>query len=153
MEEYNMAIPWTPDLSTAVDEIDDQHKELISRVDSLLSALDKGRGREEISKIVQFLSDYVVFHFGNEERYMTQYSYTNTSQHLAQHAQFIKTFVRLKDRLLMEGINAQLAEDTRQLVVDWLINHIKYSDKALGLFLKRKLPSAAPAGSRPAPRS
>jgi len=38
----------------------------------------------------------------------------------------------------MEGINAQLAEDTKQLVVDWLINHIKYSDRALGMFLKLK---------------
>jgi hemerythrin len=51
----------------------------------------------------------------------------------------VKTFLRLKDRLLMEGIDAGLMEDTKQLVLDWLVNHIKYSDKALGLFLKRKL--------------
>jgi len=134
-----MAIPWTPELSTSVDEIDNQHKELIQRVDGLLTALAQGKERPEIAKIIQFLSDYVVFHFGNEERYMKQYGYQNATQHLAQHAQFVKTFGRLKDRLLMEGIGPELAEDARQLVVDWLINHIKYSDRALGLFLKRKL--------------
>ena len=134
-----MALPWTPDLSTAVPEIDDQHKELIVRVDALLGALAQGKGREEIAQIIQFLGDYVVFHFGNEERYMKRYGYQNTTQHLAQHAQFVKTFGRLKDRLLLEGLDARSADEVRQLVVDWLINHIKFSDKALGLFLKRKL--------------
>jgi hemerythrin len=134
-----MALQFTPDLSTTVTEIDDQHKELFTRVNGLLSALTQGKGREEITKVVQFLTEYVVFHFGVEEKYMAKYGYTNTVQHKAQHEQFVKTFLRLKDRLLMEGINPQLMDDTKQLVVDWLINHIKYSDKALGLFLKRKL--------------
>jgi len=51
----------------------------------------------------------------------------------------VKTFGRLKERLLREGTGPQLIEDTRQLVVDWLINHIKYADRGLGLFLKRKI--------------
>ncbi len=95
--------------------------------------------REEITKIVQYLSDYVVFHFGNEERYMAQYSYSSTTPHKAQHEQFVKNFMKLKDRLLLEGINPRLAEETKDLCVDWLINHIKYSDRALGMFLKLKM--------------
>lgn len=51
------------------------------------------------------------------------------------------TFLRMKDRLLLEEIDPQNTEETKQLVVDWLINHIRYSDKGLGLFLKRKLPA------------
>lgn len=136
-----MALQFTPDLSTTVAEIDDQHQELFKRVDSLLAALRAGQGREELVKTIQFLTDYVVFHFGVEEAYMDRYSYMDRIQHKAQHAQFVKTFLRLRDRLLLEGINPQTTEDAKQLVVDWLINHIKYSDKGLGLFLKRKLPA------------
>jgi len=138
-----MALQFTPDLSTTVAEIDDQHKELFKRVDGLLVALRSGAGtgRDELVRTIQFLTDYVVFHFGIEEKYMDQYGYVDRSQHKAQHELFVKTFLRLKDRLLLEGINAQNIEDTKQLVVDWLINHIRYSDKGLGLFLKRKLPS------------
>jgi len=134
-----MALQWTTDLSTSVGEIDDQHRELFVRVDGLLTALAQGKGREETTKVVQFLTEYVVFHFGVEEKYMARFGYTNTTQHTAQHVQFVKTFARLKDRLLMEGSTPGLIDDTKQLVVDWLINHIKYSDRALGLFLKRKL--------------
>jgi hemerythrin len=40
--------------------------------------------------------------------------------------------------MLMEGINPMLTDDTKQLVVDWLLNHITYSDRALGMYLKMK---------------
>jgi hemerythrin len=104
-------------------------------------AMETGRGREELVRTIGFLTDYVVFHFGVEEKYMEQYGYTDRTQHKAQHDLFVKTFLRLKDRLLLEGINPKNIEDTKQLVVDWLINHIKFSDKGLGMFLKRKLPA------------
>jgi hemerythrin len=134
-----MAMQWNNSLATGSDEIDLQHKELFKRVDGLLAAVVRGTDREETSKIVQYLTDYVVFHFGNEEDYMTRYAYSSASAHKAQHDQFVKNFLKLKERLATEGINAQLADDTRQLVVDWLINHIKYSDRALGMFLKLKM--------------
>lgn len=134
-------IDYTPDLSTTVMEIDDQHKELFKRINSMLAAMEKGTGRDELSKTIQFLTDYVVFHFGIEEKYMDKYSYMDRTQHKAQHELFVRTFLRLKDRMLSEGVNVQTAEDAKQLVVDWLLNHIRYVDKGLGLFLKRKLPA------------
>jgi hemerythrin len=39
----------------------------------------------------------------------------------------------------MEGINAPLAQEVKDLCVDWLVNHIKYSDRALGMYLKMKM--------------
>jgi hemerythrin len=131
---------WNDNLASGSSEIDTQHKELFKRIESLLAAFDKkDSGREEVAKIIQYLSDYVVFHFGNEENYMAKYAYSSTSAHKAQHEQFVKNFLKLKDRILMEGINGQLAEETKELCVSWLINHIKYSDRALGLFLKLKM--------------
>lgn len=135
-----MSIAWQDSLASGSVEIDGQHKELFNRVNSLLTAFDKGSvSREEISRIVQYLSDYVVFHFGTEEQHMDKYRYSTAAQHKAQHHQFVRSFVKLKERLLAEGINAGLAEETRQLAVDWLVNHIRYSDRALGMFLKHKL--------------
>ncbi len=134
-----MSVEWTPDLGTEVKEIDDQHKELFKRIDSLLEAWKQGKAVAEVDKVIAFLTEYVVFHFGNEQNYMNKYGYTNTVQHLAQHDQFVKAFGRLRDRFAAEGVKPELIEDATQLLVDWLKNHIKYSDKALGLFLKRKL--------------
>lgn len=133
-------IQWNDNLASGSSEIDSQHKELFERINSLLATFGKGSiDRQEFSKIIQFLTDYVVFHFGNEENYMAKFSYSSTSQHKAQHQQFVRIFGKLKERMMIEGINPELAEETRQLLVDWLINHIKYSDRALGMFLKLKI--------------
>jgi hemerythrin len=135
-----MALAWSESLASGSSEIDTQHKELFIRVNSLLLAVDKGTtAREEIAKIVQYLTDYVVFHFGNEEKYMAKFNYSSATAHKAQHEQFVKTFLKLKDRLMMEGINAPLAQEIKDLCVDWLVNHIKYSDRALGMYLKMKM--------------
>lgn len=134
-----MALIWSDVLASGSSEIDTQHKELFQRINSLLGAMEKGGvGREEVSKVIQYLSEYVVFHFGTEEKYMDHYKYSNTSAHKAQHAQFVKVFQRLKDRMLREGITPPLQQEARELVVDWLVNHIKFSDRALGTFLKLK---------------
>ncbi|MHB9035807.1 MAG: hemerythrin domain-containing protein, partial [Armatimonadota bacterium] len=58
-----MAVQWTPDLAVGVREIDDQHRELFKRVNDLLEAMSKGKGRDEIAKVVAFLGNYVVTHF------------------------------------------------------------------------------------------
>ena len=135
-----MALQWNDNLASGSTEIDTQHKELFTRVNSLLEAFEKGAaGREDISKIIQFLTDYVVFHFGTEEKHMAKHAYSSMSAHKAQHEQFVKSFLKLKERIMMEGINEPLAEDTKQLVVDWLLNHIKFSDRALGMYLKHKI--------------
>ncbi len=109
-------------------------------MNGLLAAFVKGStGRQEISNIVVYLTDYVVFHFGAEEKHMDHFKYSSATQHKAQHAQFVKVFIKLKDRLLREGINEHLGRETRELVVYWLVNHIKFSDRALGMFLRHKM--------------
>lgn len=60
-------------LSTGVRSIDDQHKELFDKINNLLAACREGKGKEEVAKVMKFLSDYVIDHFGTEEGYMVTY--------------------------------------------------------------------------------
>jgi hemerythrin len=135
-----MKVQWTPDLATGSSEIDTQHVELFKRIDGLMTAFDEGIvDREQVGKVIQFLDDYVVFHFGTEEKHMTRFAYANKSAHTAQHEQFVRNFGKIRERMVRDGVSPELAEDTKQLCVDWLVNHIKFSDKALGMFLKQKM--------------
>ncbi len=68
-----MSIEWNDNLTSGSPEIDTQHKELFHRINRLLAALETGGvDRQEISNVIQYLSDYVVYHFGNEEKYMAR---------------------------------------------------------------------------------
>ncbi len=134
-----MPVQWTPDLSVGVNLIDDQHKELFKRVNQLLEATSQGKGKDEIGKTLQFLSDYVVTHFGTEEKAMIQHGYGGIAAHKAEHLAFLRDFGDLAKGYDSQGASTSLVLSLQRRVVDWLINHIGKSDKALGAFLKTKL--------------
>lgn len=134
-----MAIQWDQSLSVGIDEIDNQHKELFNRVNALLDACNQGKGKQVVGEIIDFLGDYVVTHFGAEERYMQQYNYPDYDAHKAMHDSFIDSFGQLKKKFESEGPGIQLVLQTNRTVVDWLIKHIGNTDKALGAFLKTKM--------------
>ena len=92
-------IKWTDELSVGVVEIDNQHKELISRVSGLLSAMSKGKGKSEVAETLDFLADYVVVHFNTEERIMKEREYPGLDHHRRQHAVFSEKVSELRERL------------------------------------------------------
>ncbi|MDN5332108.1 MAG: hemerythrin [Tepidanaerobacteraceae bacterium] len=132
-----MAIKWTEDLSTGIELIDKQHKELFKRVNDLMDACTKGKGKEEVVKVIDFLSNYVVMHFGEEEKIMKAENYPGYDGHKTQHESFIKKFTEFKEKLEQTGPTVDLVVKMNGFLVDWLINHIKKTDRALGDYLKR----------------
>lgn len=134
-----MSIEWSLDLATGVDEIDKQHKELFQRINNLLEACNHGKGKEEVKKVIWFLEDYVITHFSEEERYMGKYDYPEYSGHKRQHLEFMENFFNLKKQFESEGPGVHVIVNINHLVVDWLRNHIRRLDKALGAFLKTKI--------------
>lgn len=133
-----MSVTWTDDLATGVSKIDDQHKELFKRINNLLIACNKGKGRREIEGVVKFLDEYVDTHFSDEERIMIRYEYPSYPAHKAQHLEFVEKLSELKKRLDQEGAGLVIVIATNQMLVDWLRTHIRRLDKELGSFLKEK---------------
>ncbi|HHW19294.1 MAG TPA: hemerythrin family protein [Firmicutes bacterium] len=132
-------LTWSESLSTGIEAIDSQHKELFSRINSLLSAMAQGKGKDQVKDILVFLGDYVVTHFGTEEKYMRQYLYPAYPSHKREHAEYIERFNRLKQKLDSEGVNSLLAIESQELLVQWWGTHIGKTDKALGAFLRTKI--------------
>lgn len=129
-----MNIEWSKSLATGVEWQDKQHKELFHRINSLLSAMDAGLGKDELKRFFNFLDEYFVIHFEAEERMMHKYNYPGTLAHLAQHTGFIEDTARLRDEFRTGPSSGTVIKFLRQ-VVDWLLNHIGHDDKALGAFI------------------
>lgn len=135
-----MAIKWTEDLATGVTVIDNQHKELFNRANALIDATSQSKGKEEITTLLNFLGEYVVSHFEMEELYMSKYNYPDFQLQKAQHMEFLKEFSDLKNRYEKEGVTSHFVIVVQNRVFSWLRNHICKVDKALGVFLKTRLP-------------
>jgi hemerythrin len=139
-----MAIEWSPRLAVGVERIDSQHRELFDRVNRLLAAMESQRGEPEIRRMLSFLGGYVVSHFGTEEQLMQQHRYPDFPAHQRLHAEFVKDFVRLRERFDKQGPSAPLAIELNRRVCDWLIDHVGRTDRTLGAFLSKSASREAP---------
>lgn len=129
-----MAIEWSKTLSTGVAWQDRQHRELFKRINTLLEAVTVGLGKEEASRLLRFLEDYIVVHFEAEEQAMNRFNYPATLEHLARHTAFIDEVGRLRSDFAATPTSA-LVIKIQRVVIDWLILHIGGEDKALGSFI------------------
>ena len=131
-----MAIEWNNNLTTGVEQIDIQHKELFSRFDRLLTACNEGKGKDEVMRLLLFLDDYIKSHFAAEEELQIKSNYPGYADHKEQHIRFIQDVERLESQFRTEGATLPLVIQTNQTLVAWLIRHISRVDMEFAEFLK-----------------
>ncbi len=129
-------IKWTDDLSVGVELIDDQHKMLIEHLNNLTKAVEQQHGASEMTETLSFLIDYTDFHFSMEERNMAAHGYPEFEAHKAKHDEFKAVLADMEVQYRDDGPTAILAESIDDLLVSWLLKHIRVVDVELGLFLK-----------------
>jgi hemerythrin len=131
-----MSFQWTEELGTGIDDIDRQHIELISQVNTLLAACNDAKGRDEIGKFLTYMGEYVAFHFAAEEREMTGSRYPGLAQHEQEHEAFKKRIADLKRSFLEQGASTSVVLMTVRSAGEWLVGHIMNTDKAMAGFLR-----------------
>ena len=124
-------IQWEDSMTTGVDTIDAQHKQLITWLNDLLSAMSEGRGRKEIEKVLNDLAGYAATHFSDEEDCMARYKCPVAAQNIAAHKQFVETFGAFKTEFDQTGPTAALVVRTESELMRWLAGHIKGTDTKL----------------------
>jgi hemerythrin len=125
---------WDPSLSVGIQTIDDQHKMLLSRLSELSEAVCSRQGSGQIVGTLDFLADYVDFHFGTEESHMLEHDYPGYARHKAAHDEFKATLDRLADDFEEEGATTGLADSINTLLINWFLKHIRAVDQEMGRF-------------------
>ena len=131
-------ISWDPSMTTGVDSIDNQHKQLIAWLNDLLSAMSVGRGRGEVSSLLDKLGGYAAMHFGHEEDCMAKYKCPVAEQNAAAHQDFIATFTTFREEFDRDGATSHLVLRVESELMRWLTNHIKRTDTQLAPCVKAK---------------
>ena len=137
-------IEWDESLSVGVKSIDEQHKVWIEKLNTLSAAIASCQKTRHISRTLDFLMDYVEFHFAAEESFMTAKKYPAFSQHKSEHHQFRMTLMDLFVLAVKEDDAIdRLADSISKFQISWLKNHIQQTDRRFANFLRAK--SSAPA--------
>ncbi len=127
---------WTERLAVGHPIIDEQHRELFRRFDDLLEACQMRQGREKIAELLEFLDEYVISHFRQEEGLMGRHAYPELASHQDEHRYFVRRLAALRETMQARGPSLDLVISTNQTLLKWIITHIKELDVRFGAFLK-----------------
>lgn len=116
---------WNRSLEIGVTAVDEQHKELFRRIDLLMDATNKNRFEETID----FLGEYIVKHFTDEQKIHTDSKYPKAAIHKTFHDTYVQTFNQLRKKIAQEGDTLSVKLEINKTVVDWLKSHILVHDR------------------------
>ena len=123
---------WTSSLETGIPKIDEQHKELFHRVDLLMDT----KNQSSLQETIDFLGQYVVNHFSDEQAMHSGSNYPKAAAHKQMHTAFIATFKELKQKFASSDHNLAMIMEINKVVIGWLKDHIMRHDKEFADYYK-----------------
>lgn len=128
---------WNDKMSVGVDAFDNDHKKLVAMLNDLFEAVQAGKGKDALGKILDGLVSYTKEHFAREERQMQQHAYPDFAAHKKEHDDLAKQVLEVQKKY-NSGQTATLSMEVMNFLKNWLIKHIQGSDKKYGPFMNAK---------------
>jgi len=128
-----MQYEWSSALETGYLGIDEQHKQLVASLNDLLLACKHGTHRAELQKTMNFLVNYTVKHFTDEEAFQLEHNYPEYERHKQLHEDFKVTASELAERLVREGGSIAMLSELHTVIGGWLVSHIQGEDMKVAL--------------------
>ena len=125
---------WNDDISVGNTFIDNDHKKLVTMINSFHDAMEQGRGNDVIGKVLNNLVMYTKEHFSREEAEMQRVKYPRYLAHKLEHDKLIKEVAELQTGLVSG--KTMLTMKISKFLRDWLLTHIKQTDQLLAEALR-----------------
>ncbi|MDR0568148.1 MAG: bacteriohemerythrin [Spirochaetaceae bacterium] len=120
--------------------VDDQHRQLFEAINGLLEACEQNKGKEELQKSLDFLAQYTINHFFDEEQALKKYHYSDFYRHHQYHEAFTKTVRDFSKQFALQGGSESLIAEVQKKIGAWLTEHIKGQDFRWAIELKNAAP-------------
>lgn len=116
--------------------IDDQHREIVERVNRIADAVSQGDRHDAVQEMMDDLVLFTCEHFALEERLMTEHGFPDLEDHIAEHLVLLQQVGNLRKALRTPS--PAKAALVSAFLTDWAELHILQSDKEIGAFLAAK---------------
>jgi methyl-accepting chemotaxis protein len=128
---------WDDSIKTGYDSIDRQHKQLFDTINELLRDSEQARF-DDIKDKLNFLNDYTIKHFFEEEKLQKEFEYPDYQNHKEIHEHFKQVIRDLSVQWIQKGGSAEFSKEMCNKIGDWLISHIKGQDVKLAAHIRQK---------------
>lgn len=120
-------------LVTGNEMIDAQHRELIDRIRSLqIICENEMPAKREAIRILDYLTDYMEYHFAEEEKLQAEIGYPGAAEHKEKHQELRQSVAELYAMLdEQEGPTDDFVKQVDKKVTEWLYRHIMGFDRSV----------------------
>ncbi|MEA3450388.1 MAG: bacteriohemerythrin [Bacteroidota bacterium] len=108
-------------------KIDEQHQKLCDILNELHDFYINNTKTYKISKTLQELQEYTIYHFNTEEELFRKHKYSKALEHIKEHRFFIAKIDKFIEQYKKN--DSMLTYDMLEFLKDWIISHILNSDK------------------------
>ncbi len=136
MAMAQLGISWSADLETGDERVDEQHRRIFELLNNLIVACVDGSDAKRLRETLDFLVDYAIRHFTDEELLQMQYNFPEYKKHKQMHDSLTAQVVELVKRFEASGSSEELSMDVNRVLVAWLISHIIKEDKKIAKHIK-----------------
>jgi hemerythrin len=130
---HNILIVWQPSYNLGIPIVDEQHRGIVSTINSLCYAIQIRHGNEMLRPAIGMVTEYTRIHFEIEEGFLKKCGYPDFEKHRMLHKE-------LTDALSHTSQNSIWNKDPQEFLgflKDWWINHICKEDRAFNDYLAK----------------
>ena len=122
-----MIIEWNEEITSGIEEIDRQHKEIINLLNQVVYNFESPDNSKELLSSLLELSKVIHEHFDYEEKLLAEYGYKSLKNHKAGHDEISD----LLNSVIMPAMlddEADIPAEPIINIVRWFENHLKTED-------------------------
>ena len=136
-KRLEQGIAWNEGFSLGDEQVDAQHHQMFALVSSLVNECAGGMDSIKTKETLDFLVNFAVQHFNDEETLMLHYNYPDLKNHKILHEKFKNTIGDFAQKFEKNGASVELSNDIIKTVVRWLTSHIMQEDKKIVAHIRR----------------
>ncbi len=129
-------IIWGENFSVGVRDLDEQHKQIVTMVNTLIEMNDAEVDSEIISDTLTKMTQYALDHFEREEQYMLDYKYPEYPSQRRQHQEFKKKTVEFCMETMVHEVT--VPKEIFTYLRLWWTNHILQEDMKYKKFFNER---------------
>jgi hemerythrin-like metal-binding protein len=111
---------------------------LTPRFERFSDACTEGSAKEQLVPLFEFLRNYIHDHFLEEEKQMSDNNFPHLDIQKRAHAGIMEEFSSLQESLSANDPDKEIIIDTKRVLIQWLIKHIRHMDGEFGEYLTYK---------------
>lgn len=133
--ENLLYIVWTDRNKVEIPILDEQHRGIVSTINSFHYFIRQGRGLDALAPTLVVLRQYTAIHFSTEEALMRESGYPEVDAHIELHRELTKRTEEIARRSPLERDETQALK----FLKNWWLDHINLEDNKYAPYLKKML--------------